>query len=172
MLINGKLLNGNYMANLKFYKETVMPSALEPDSFYFIENGNYAESYVTNSTGTAKSVGNTTMISALTNIAINNALKSFNSLEIVPDIAARNALTLTRSALVLVIDASADATVNAGSALYAFNIVGAVFTKIAEYESMDVTMTWANIQGKPVSTPTQIDSAVSNSHTHTRTKLY
>jgi hypothetical protein len=32
---------------------------------------------------------------------------------------------------------------------------------------MDMTITWTMIQGKPTSSPSAIDSAVANSHTHT-----
>lgn len=53
------------------------------------------------------------------------------------DIAARNALTgLSVGDRVFVVDASADATVTSGWAIYAWR--GASFTKIAEEESLDV----------------------------------
>lgn len=154
------------MALVKFYKVAVLPGELQPDSFYYVENGGYAESYLTDSAGTAKAVGNSAMINALIDAAITDALADYNALEIVVDIAARDALELARNALVLVIDASADATVGAGSALYAYSESADSWTKVAEYESMDVVIQWAAIQGRPNSTPAQIDSAVSQAHSH------
>lgn len=50
---------------VKFYKVTVLPEALTPDSFYYVSNGDYAEAYLTNSVGVPKKVGNTDMIEAL-----------------------------------------------------------------------------------------------------------
>lgn len=154
------------MALVKFYKVSTLPGSLEADSFYYVENGSYAESYLTNSAGIARAVGNSAMINALIGAAITDALSDLNALEVVPDIAARDALVLERNALVLVIDATADPTVDAGSALYAYVEADASWVKVAEYESMDVVLQWSSIQGRPNSTPAQIDTAVSQSHTH------
>lgn len=68
------------------------------------------------------------------------ALDLSNSALYVDDIAARDALELTKSSFVLVSDASADATVNVGAALYFYNSVTDAWTKVAEYESMDVVI--------------------------------
>lgn len=38
--------------------------------------------------------------------------------------------------------------------------------KISEAESMDITLNWSDIVGKPTSSAAAIDAAVSNSHTH------
>jgi len=154
------------MALVKFYKVASLPGSLEPDAFYYVENGSYAESYITNKAGVARGVGNSAMINALIDAAITDALADYNALEIVADIAARDALALTRNALVLVIDASADATVDAGSALYAYNLATTNWTKVAEYESMDIVIQWSAIQGRPSSSPAQIDSSVSQAHSH------
>lgn len=154
------------MALVKFYKVATLPGTLEPDSFYYVENGSYAESYLTNSSGVARALGNSAMINALISAAITDALTDYSALEVVADIAARDALALERNALVLVIDATADPTVDAGSALYAYVEADASWVKVAEYESMDVVIQWASIQGGPSSTPAQIDTAVSQSHTH------
>lgn len=54
------------MAALNFYKVTVLPTVLEPDTFYFVANGDYAESYVTDNVGVAKKIGNSAMIETLT----------------------------------------------------------------------------------------------------------
>lgn len=156
------------MALVKFHKVVTLPGTLEANSFYYVENGTYAESYVTDDTGAARSIGNSAMINALITAAIEDLAVGLNSIEIVADIAARDALTaaLDRNAMILVIDASADPTVDSGSALYAWDDVASEIYKIAEYESMDVVVAWSAITGGPVSTPANIDEAVTMRHTH------
>lgn len=156
------------MAAVKFYKVATLPGTLEADAFYYVENGTFAESYLTNSAGVARSVGNSAMINALINDALAGWSGNASSLEIVADIAARDALvaTLDVNAMILVVDASADATVTSGSALYAYGASNTTVYKLAEYESMDVVLQWSSIVGGPSSTPAQIDTAVSQSHTH------
>jgi uncharacterized protein (UPF0212 family) len=153
------------MAEVKFYKLGVLPGTLEANAVYFIENGSYAEHYVTNSAGVAKMVGNTTMINAL----ISTQLSGLNSTEIVANIAARDALGagLNRNTLVYVIDATGDGTVISGAASYLFNNSNDTWIKISEFESLDAAVSWSNVSGKPTSTPGAIDAAVTNSHTHT-----
>lgn len=152
------------MAVLNFYKVTSLPSTLVADSLYFVENGESAESYLTNNVGLARSIGNTEMINTL----IAEALGQFEAggVVIVADIAERDSLSPTVNTLVLVIDATGDPTVGVGAALYAYNVSTQEYIKVAEYESMDVTVQWASIQGRPTSTPSEIDQAVADSHTH------
>lgn len=161
------------MSKVAFHKVTSLPGTLEPDSFYFVENGNYCESYVTDDAGVAKSVGNSTMINALIAAALAAWSGATNTVEIVADITARDALiaTLEVNAMILVVDASADPTVDAGSALYAYDFGSATTYKLAEYESMDVTLEWANIDGRPTATPAQIDAAVGASHSHSNKSI-
>lgn len=153
---------------VKFYAVAALPGTLEPDSFYYVANGSVAESYLTDSAGNAKSVGNTVMINQLVANALADWEKTSNSMPIVADIAARDALILTleKSSFILVLDASADPTVESGSALYAYDFETATVHKIAEYESMDLIIRWTDIQGRPESTPEQIDSTVGQAHTH------
>ena len=62
----------------------------------------------------------------------------------VADITARNALTgLSTGDRVFVLDASADATVDAGWAIYVWR--GAAFTKVAEQEGLDVVIGGADL---------------------------
>lgn len=76
---------------------------------------------------------------AYTDSAI-GALDLSNTAVYAADIAARDALTLTKSSFVMVADASADATVDTGAALYFYNEPADTYTKIAEYESMDIVI--------------------------------
>ena len=64
--MSGRLQHGDKMAGVRFYKVTALPTPLVPDAFYYVQNGNYAEAYLTNSNGVAKKVGNTQMIEELT----------------------------------------------------------------------------------------------------------
>lgn len=90
------------------------------------------------------------------------------------DITARDALTdVIDSQLCWVIDASDDATVTSGAALYLSTVSGQIvtWTKMAEVESMDLVVNWADIQNKPSSTVAQIDQAVTDSHTHSNASV-
>lgn len=157
------------MAQVRFYKVATLPSSLQSNAFYYVLNGDFAESYITDQSGIARALGNSAMINGLLAEAIEGALATLNALEIASDIAARDALAsgLERNVLVLVLDATGDATVTSGSALYAYNRAAGTFAKVAEYESMDVVVQWSSIQGRPSSTAAQIDSTVSQSHSHT-----
>jgi hypothetical protein len=81
--------------------------------------------------------------------------------------------TVTPGQIVMVIDASDDTTVTSGWAIYRKRVgTGIDYTqlagwqKIAEAESLDVTVSWDNIQNKPTSTVAEIDQAVADDHTH------
>ena len=155
------------MATIKFHKVLVLPGALEADSLYFVSNSTYSETYLTDSAGVAKSIGNSAMIAAVANTEISTRLAQHNLVEIVADITARNLLAAQdRNLVVMVLDATGDATVKAGAALYAFRNSDNSWTKVVEYEGMDAVVQWSNINGRPTSSVAQIDSAVTNSHTH------
>lgn len=47
---------------VKFFKVTALPVSLVADALYFVENVDYAEAYLTDSSGVAKKLGNTSMI--------------------------------------------------------------------------------------------------------------
>lgn len=151
------------MATLNIERVTALPGTLATNSIYVVSVGtDKAEIYVTGNTTTARRLLNETDIQAL----IDASISGIGAVEIVADIAARDALTLTANAQVMVLDASADATVSSGAATYIYRHSDTSFTKISEAEGLDVVLQWANIQGGPTSTAAQIDSAVSDSHTH------
>jgi hypothetical protein len=155
------------MALVKFFKVLALPGVLEANAFYLVENGNFCESYLTDDAATAKSIGNSAMIAAVAGPLIAAQLAAMNRVEIVADIAARNALaSADYNQLVLVLNATGDATVAAGAASYVFRNSDNSWIKVSEYEGMDVALTWAAITGKPASAVALIDDAVNKRHDH------
>lgn len=155
------------MPTVKIHKTTALPGTLEGHAVYLVapaSKPNYVEMYVTSADGSqARRIINSDDIQAMIDASVASVS---GGLEIVADIAARNALSPTNGKYVLVLDASADPTVNRGAASYVWRAATSEWIKLTEYESMDMTITWAMIQGGPTSAPSAIDAAVANSHTH------
>jgi hypothetical protein len=154
------------MAEYKIWKETALPGTLEAHSIYLIAPAakpDYVEVYVTGAAGTTvKRVIGQDDVQAL----IDASISDLGAIEVVADIAARDALSPTANIQVLVLDASADATVASGAATYIYNAGTSAWIKIAEHESMDVALNWSDIVGRPSSTVEEIDDAVTKRHTH------
>lgn len=154
------------MAKYQVFKETALPGTLQPHSIYLVAPAgtpDYVEIYVTGAlASTVKRVIKQSDIQSM----IDTSIGAVNSTIFVNDIAARDALVLTKNAIVLVLDASADVTVGSGAATYAYRHSDTSWTKIAEAESMDLIIDWSNIQNKPASAVADIDDAVSKRHTH------
>lgn len=151
---------------LKIHKQTTMPGTPEAHAIYIIAppaNPDFVEIYVTDSTGAAKRVIDETRVEEMIDAAVAGA----ENLIYAADIAARDALVLTANAKVYVADASADSTVDSGGATYFYRHATATFIKTSEDESMDVTVAWADITGRPTSAVADIDNAVSLRHSHT-----
>lgn len=147
-------------------KATAVPSVPTTSNtiFYVAPTGNttYVEVYVSNAAGDAvRRVINENDVKAL----ISTQISGLNKMQIVADITARNALT-DKTTLVYVKNATGDATVKSGGASYIYDSSASAWVKISEFESMDITLDWNNLQNKPNSTPANIDNAVANSHTH------
>lgn len=154
------------MAAVKIYRETALPGSLQANSVYLIApagSPNYVEMYVTGtSASTVKRIINEDDIQAM----ISASLAGLSSLEIVADIAARNALTPSNGSMCLVLDATGDATVQSGAAMYVYQLATTTWIKVSEYESMDLVLEWSAIQNKPTSAVADIDDAVSKRHSH------
>ena len=154
------------MAAVKIYRETALPGTLQANSVYLIApagSPNYVEMYVTGtSASTVKRIINEDDIQAM----ISASLAGLSSLDIVADIAARNALTPGNGSMCLVLDATGDATVQAGAAMYVYQLATTTWIKVSEYESMDLVLEWSAIQNKPTSAVADIDDAVSKRHSH------
>ncbi len=154
------------MATYRVYKETTLPGSLQPHSIYLIApaaHPDFLEMYVTDAAGTAnRRTHKVEDIQAM----IDASIAGVGATVIVDDIAARDALSPANGTTALVIDATADATVDSGAATYIWRQSTTSWIKISEAESLDVTLNWSDIVGKPTSSPAAIDSAVTNAHTH------
>jgi len=140
---------------INFYKVSSLPSTLEASSFYFVENGNFAESYITDNTGVAKSIGNSSMINQL--IAAQLATVSTGSVRDVPNIAARDDETYDGNSMVLVYDASDDPEVTSGAAMYYYDTSAEVsqshsHTNLAVLNALSDDGGTLNYEGSPIDT--------------------
>jgi hypothetical protein len=155
------------MANiLKFRKVTALPGTLEASTLYLVRhasNANLFNIYLSTDDGSAARhiISDTDIDSKIT-----TALAGFSNLEVVANIAARDALTPTRNIQVIVLDATGDATVASGAATYVYRLSNTTWYKVSEAESLDVVLNWANLQNKPTSAVADIDDAVSKRHAH------
>lgn len=156
------------MENIKIFRETVLPGSLEPAAIYFIApagSPTLLEIIVTDAAGTsARHVINKSDIQDLIDASMASA--GVSNAVFVADIAARDALTPSSNIFAYVTDATGDGTVASGGATYLYNTNASAWVKISEWESMDFSVAWANIQNKPASTVADIDDAVSKRHTH------
>jgi len=99
-------------------------------------------------------------------VTLERALASNTTTYFADDIADRDALTgMIPGDRVFVIDATGDTTVKTGSATYIW-MPNLSWRKLNEDESLDVTLTWERLEGKPQSTVTDIDLAVARQHVH------
>lgn len=154
------------MAVYRIFKETVLPGSLQAHSIYLVApmaHPGFLEIYVTDAAGTAQR--RTHRVEDIQEM-IDNSLSSLGGTTIVDTIADLNALTPENGATVLVIDASADATVTSGAATYIYRTATTSWIKISEAESLDVALNWSAIVGRPTSVVADIDDAVTNRHTH------
>lgn len=155
------------MPVLNIRKETAVPGSFGPHELVLVAPAarpSSVEIYVSSSDGTtARRVPTVPDIEAMIDAAV---ASGSGGAVIVDDIAARNAITAENAQTVYVVDASADATVTGGGALYIWRASTEAWIKMSEAESLDLSLTWAAITGGPASTPAQIDAAVAASHSH------
>jgi hypothetical protein len=155
------------MSVIKIHKVTALPTPVEGHAVYLVapaSKPDYVEMYVTNADATVtRRVINSDDIQAMINASIAAA---GSGVTIVNTITDRNALPTYNGLYVLVLDATGDPTVTTGAASYVWREATSSWIKMTEYESLDLQLTWNNLTGKPSSTPAQIDTSVTNSHTH------
>jgi len=153
------------MSLLRIERVLALPGVLTPSTMYIVKSAvaPHAELYFSDATGAeARHVINKTEVGNM----ITAAIASFSNIQVVANNAARDALVLDHDALVLSLDATADVTVITGAALYVYQLSNTTWHKVSEFESLDVTLTWAAIQNKPTSLVADIDDAVAKRHVH------
>lgn len=156
---------------VQFFKVSSLPGTLAPNTFYFVLNGDYAESYLTTTGASpvAKAIGNSAMIQDLAGGS------GVPEVKVASTITAMLALAPTQNSIIYVTNATTDTTVSSGGATYIYNHAGSPtpvgpggidgrYIKIAEDE---FTVDWSIITSKPTSTAAQIDAAVSQTATNT-----
>lgn len=150
---------------LKIRKVLTLPQTFEASTLYLVKSGdaNHFDIYL--STDDGSSARNLLTKPEVQQMIV-DAIAGFSELQVVANIAARDALTPTRNVQVLVLDATDDNTVASGSATYIYDTGTTAWYKISEHESMDVILQWNSIQGRPTSTVAAIDDAVSKVHVH------
>ena len=150
----------------KVYKETALPGTLDAHAIYLVAptaHPGYLEMYVTDAAGTGtRRTHKVEDIQAM----IDASIAGIGSTQVVADITARDALTPEDGTTVLVLDATGDATVASGAATYVYDGDNTQWVKISEAESMDITLNWSDIVGKPSSSVANIDDAVTKRHSH------
>lgn len=157
--------SGVKIMQMRIERVNALPATLSGSTMYVVKSSEagLADVYFTNNDGTeARHVIKKSEITDMINTSIGN----FTNIQLAADIIARDALSLARNALVLVLDATDDATVSNGAALYLYDVATTAWHKVSEFESMDVTLTWDAIQGRPTSTVAEIDNAVAKAHVH------
>lgn len=151
---------------LTISRVNALPETLAAETIYLVKTGTELTLTVTGNTG---AVVATTVSKADVNTAISTAIGALdmsNTVEFAANIAARDAMSLTKSTFVYVADATADETVTTGAAMYLYDYGGETWHKVTEYESLDLVLSWENITGKPSSSVADIDDAVAKRHSH------
>lgn len=157
------------MAYLNIERVTALPGTLRPSTLYIVRStyAGLVDMYFTSSDGAdVRHVINKDEIQSMINQYVVNATSGLSEIKIVANIVERNALNPTTNSLCLVLDATADSSVATGAALYIYDAIALSWSKVAEYESMDVQLLWGSIQGRPTSTVADIDDAVTKKHSH------
>lgn len=156
--------------NIKVLNE--VPVTFDPTTLYLVKGSasGFFEIYMSDNTGSAV---RHTPTKAEIDALIAAQVTAATQIHVVADITARNALAPSATTQVMVLDASGDATVDSGAATYIWydDGQGGVWSKISEYESLDLVLSWANISGTPESSPAAIDAAVGASHTHANSEV-
>lgn len=157
------------MALLTIFKEKALPSQLEPNAMYLIappSKPHYVEMYISDMSGsTIKRIPTTDDIQQMINASTGTIVPG-SKLEVVADIAARDALLPVNNMMVMVVDATDDPTVDSGAATYIYQATSLTWHKISENESMDLVLDWTNLQNRPMSDVLDIDDAVNKRHSH------
>jgi len=154
------------MSNLNIQIVNALPVTLVASTLYLVKaaSSGHFEMVMTTKDGlTSRRVINAADVQSM----VSSAVASVNTFQVVANIVARNAMSLSINTQVIVLDATGDTSVTSGSAGYVYKADTSTWHKLFETESMDIVLQWASIIGGPTSAPAAIDNAVSKAHTHT-----
>lgn len=124
---------------MQILRVTALPAELAANTMYLVKGA--GEELTITVVGTDGSAVGSTLTSTQINSMIAAEIAELdisNGVQFAEDIEARDSLALTKDSLVFVADASDDETVESGAALYFYSLSNTTFTKVAEYESMDL----------------------------------
>lgn len=152
---------------MQIQKLTAVPSTpTEPNALFLVSvagTPEHFELYASSKDGSQlKRLPNKTDIEAI----IKAQLAGIGKYKVVANISERDGLPEGDKSSVYVKDATADGTVKTGGAFYLYDTTAQAWIKVSEAESLDVSLSWDSLTGKPTSSPSQIDNAVNNAHTH------
>jgi hypothetical protein len=156
------------MTAVAFKRVNIAPSVLQSGAIYFQAKGaNSADLFIADASGTRRDI----VTDALINNLITAQIADINQIDHSATYATMTSKTRTKNRLVLCADASGDSTVSSGSAMYFYEHLASShkYKKVAEFESMDLSLTWAALEGKPTSAVADIDDAVGKKHIHLNT---
>jgi len=154
------------MATIAIRRVSAMPVTPLASTIYLVEGAgaNDLDIFVTNIDAT---VTRTTPTRAEIASLISSQVASISdNATLYADIATRDAATPTANQLALVVDATADANVDAGAATYIYDQANTTWIKISEAESLDVSVAYSDLTGAPSSSTADIDDAVAKKHDH------
>jgi len=154
------------MSNLNIQIVNALPATLVASTLYLVKatSSDHFEMVMSTKDGqTSRRVINATDVQSM----VNSAVTSVNTFQVVADIAARDAMSLSVNTQVIVLNATGDTSVTSGSAGYVYKADTSTWHKMFETEAMDIVLNWASIVGGPTSAPAAIDNAVSKTHSHT-----
>lgn len=164
------------MSKFTIVRVTSLPSTITPSTMYILKQptSQVAEVYFSNNDGSQLVPGITEQF--ITDKFTSLLATGMGEIQIVDTINDRNRVTKNGNSLIMVIDATGDEFGSIGTVLYLYRAVNASYFRVSVFdENRDGVSSgsgtsgpvwWDAIQGKPVSTPAQIDDAVSKAHVH------
>ena len=168
--------------HMQISKVNALPAvgSRQANTMYLVGNTEFADSleiHMTSSDAAATlHVPTKSEITAM----IGGQIASFNNIRVVATYADMAALVAeNHSMVVMVLDATGDATVTTGGAAYVLQATGtaqapaASYYKIYEFEALNenFVLNWSAIVGKPTSSAAAIDDAVAKAHSHANLAL-
>ena len=163
------------MSKFTIVRVTSLPSTITPSTMYILKQptSQVAEVYFSNNDGSQLVPGITEQF--ITDKFTSLLATGMGEIQIVDTINDRNRVTKNGNSLIMVIDATGDEFGSTGTVLYLYRAINASYFRVSVFdENRDGVSSggtsgpvwWNTIQGKPASTPAQIDDAVSKAHDH------